>query len=278
MIAISCCASPGFLACFNFPFVGDAEVCNVVSDGDDVFGAKFRPDRRIESESASSCSLDDSVWEEPADAHHMYPVYAKADQESGSVMESVSGRLGVRSSSRVRNEVVDLVRGRVSFREGVPLPGEGKSCRDNPQSNALYRLESRWVAFIATFSDVSILGHCFSIAFLVCVSGSVMRISYRCDFMARIESVVHAIQPVPGSSRGISEPGDVAVDVDGGLRIAWRSASRYGISWMPIWKRGRRRCGGASGDKRSSTARGIFDRIDRSYTGCYVSMDAYIYL
>lgn len=45
-----------------------------------------------------------------------------------------------------------------------------------------------------------------------------------------MESVVHAIQPTPGSSRGVSDPGDVAVEVEDGLRIAWRSASRKGMS------------------------------------------------
>jgi len=48
--------------------------------------------------------------------------------------------------------------------------------------------------------------------------------------MARMESVVQAIQPVPGSSCGISESSDVVAELEGGFCIAWRSASRKGMS------------------------------------------------
>ena len=82
-------------------------------------------------------------------------------------------------------------------------------------------------------------------------------------FIARIESVVQAIQPHPCSSREyvFSESGVVAAALE-----ARRSSSRRGISWTPIEKSGRRRWGGAVAERRSETARGMFERTERSYT------------
>lgn len=94
--------------------------------------------------------------------------------------------------------------------------------------------------------------------------GSVMRTSYSADFMARIESVVQAIQPQPGSSRlvwGVESGVEAARALE-----ARRSSSRRGISCTPIQKRGRRRCGGAEEERRSVTARGMLERTERSYT------------
>ena len=54
--------------------------------------------------------------------------------------------------------------------------------------------------------------------------------------MARMLSVVQAIQPFPGSSltSECSKPGVAAAALE-----ARRSSSRSGISWTPIEKRGR---------------------------------------
>lgn len=81
-------------------------------------------------------------------------------------------------------------------------------------------------------------------------------------------SVVQAIQPLPGSSltSECSELGVAAAALD-----ARRSSSRSGMSWTPIEKRGRSRCGGAVDARRSLTARGIFERTERSYTLKFVS-------
>jgi hypothetical protein len=75
--------------------------------------------------------------------------------------------------------------------------------------------------------------------------------------------VVHAIQPHPCSSRAYvsSELGVVAAALE-----ARKSSSRRGMSWTPIEKRGRRRCGGALSEMRSDTAMGMLERTERSYT------------
>ena len=95
-----------------------------------------------------------------------------------------------------------------------------------------------------------------------------MRTSYRALFMARMLSVEQAIQPLPGSSRNseCSEPGVAAAAL-----AARRSSSRSGMSWTPIEKRGRSLWGGAVGARRSLTARGMFERTERSYTAKAVS-------
>lgn len=81
--------------------------------------------------------------------------------------------------------------------------------------------------------------------------------------VARILSVVQAIQPVPGSSR----PSVRTVSSEVALRFeALRSSSRRGISWTPMEKRGRSLCGGAVGSSRSLTARGMFESTDMLYT------------
>lgn len=82
-------------------------------------------------------------------------------------------------------------------------------------------------------------------------------------FIARMESVVHAIQPQPCSSREyvFSESGVVAAAFE-----ARRSSSRSGMSWTPIEKRGRSRWGGALEEIISDTARGMLERTERSYT------------
>jgi hypothetical protein len=82
--------------------------------------------------------------------------------------------------------------------------------------------------------------------------------------MARMLSVVQAIQPLPGSSRGsdCSEPGVAAAALE-----ALRSSSRSGMSWTPMEKRGRSLWGGAVDARRSVTARGMFESTERSYTG-----------
>ena len=81
--------------------------------------------------------------------------------------------------------------------------------------------------------------------------------------MAKMLSVVQAIQPFPGSSliSEISGP-----EVPAAALEARRSSSRRGMSWTPMEKRGRRRWGGAVGARRSLTARGILDNTERSYT------------
>jgi hypothetical protein len=82
-------------------------------------------------------------------------------------------------------------------------------------------------------------------------------------FIARILSVVHAIQPHPASSlsSGTSESGEVTAASE-----ARRSSSRSGMSCTPMANRGRSRCGGALDAKRSLTARGILESTDKSYT------------
>lgn len=88
-----------------------------------------------------------------------------------------------------------------------------------------------------------------------------MSTSYNVFFMARILSVVHAIQPWPGSSlSACMEPGDAT----GGCLDARRSASRKGMSWTPIVKSGRSRTGGAVSARRSVTARGMLEMTDMS--------------
>ena len=90
-----------------------------------------------------------------------------------------------------------------------------------------------------------------------------MSTSYRALFMARILSVVQAIQPLPGSSlsSGCSEPVVAAAALE-----ARRSSSRSGMSWTPIENRGRSLWGGAVGASRSLTARGMLESTERSYT------------
>lgn len=135
--------------------------------------------------------------------------------------------------------------------------------RDSPQRRVLYRRKSRCVAFISVPCGLSIFGHIFSEASSECGGGRVIKTSYSVDFIARIESVVHAIQPQPSLSRAsdVSEPGVVTAALE--IR---RSSSRRGMSWTPIEKRGRRRWGGAVEARRSSTASGILDKTERSYT------------
>ena len=81
--------------------------------------------------------------------------------------------------------------------------------------------------------------------------------------MAKMLSVVQAIQPQPDSSRGseASEPGVEAAAFD-----SRRSSSNRGMSCTPIEKSGRSRWGGAVEAKRSLTAKGIFERTEISYT------------
>lgn len=81
--------------------------------------------------------------------------------------------------------------------------------------------------------------------------------------MARMLSVVQAIQPQPGSSLSSTTEGsgEAAAALE-----ARRSSSRRGMSCTPMEKRGRRRWGGAVGERRSETARGMLERTERSYT------------
>ncbi len=85
--------------------------------------------------------------------------------------------------------------------------------------------------------------------------------------MARMESVVQAIQPQPGSSlsSGMEGTGELAAAAAVAFD-ARRSSSRRGMSCTPIEKSGRRRWGGAVGERRSDTARGMLERTERSYT------------
>jgi hypothetical protein len=135
--------------------------------------------------------------------------------------------------------------------------------RERPQRSALYRRRSRWVAFISTPWGDSTFGQTFPTASFEYAGGMVMRTSYRALFMARMLSVVQAIQPQPGSSliSEFSEPGVAAAALE-----ARRSSSRSGMSWTPMEKRGRSLCGGAVDARRSLTARGMFERMERSYT------------
>jgi hypothetical protein len=86
--------------------------------------------------------------------------------------------------------------------------------------------------------------------------------------MARMLSVVQAIQPLPGSSLSsdCSEPGIAAAALE-----ARRSSSRSGMSWIPMEKSGRSLWGGAVDARRSVTARGMFESTERSYTEKSVS-------
>lgn len=90
----------------------------------------------------------------------------------------------------------------------------------------------------------------------------VIRTSYKVLFMARMLSVVQAIQPLPESLSLSSVPEEAAR----AAREARRSSSKSGMSWTPIEKRGRNLWGGALGTRRSVTARGMLERTERSYT------------
>lgn len=153
-------------------------------------------------------------------------------------MESVSGMSSMGSSRGGPDE--DVVRGGSSEDVLVRLAKKGLEgsmmCRDRSRRSALYRLRSRCVAFISVPCGDSAFGHTFSAASSEYDGGIVMRTSYRVLFIARIESVVHAIQPQPCSLREyvLSESGVVAAALD-----ARRSSSRNGMSWTPIEKRGR---------------------------------------
>ena len=59
-----------------------------------VEGEIANPESNAASESASSSECKRCS---PAEAHHMNPEYARAAQESGSTMSSVSGRSSMRS-------------------------------------------------------------------------------------------------------------------------------------------------------------------------------------
>jgi len=81
--------------------------------------------------------------------------------------------------------------------------------------------------------------------------------------MARMLSVVQAIQPQPGSSLSSTTEG---LDEAAAALEARRSSSRKGMSCTPMEKRGRKRWGGAVGERRSETARGMLEMTERSYT------------
>ena len=121
-----------------------------------------RPDKREASASDSS-----SEWRRcsPAEAHHMKPEYASADQESGSTMSSVSGRSSIGSS---RGEEVRRGGSGSGIKSEFPRPtlgeGGGEMCRDNPHRRALYRHRSRCVAFNIVPCGHSTFGHTFSAA------------------------------------------------------------------------------------------------------------------
>lgn len=80
--------------------------------------------------------------------------------------------------------------------------------------------------------------------------------------MASMLSVVHAIHPHRFSSleSDHSEPGVVAAAFEA------RRSSKSGMSCTPMENNGRSLCGGAVDAIRSSTARGMFESMDRSYT------------
>lgn len=78
--------------------------------------------------------------------------------------------------------------------------------------------------------------------------------------MARIPSVVQAIQPRPRSSSS----SESSLIIASGCNEARRSSSRRGMSWTPMLKNGRRRCDGALGLTRLETARGMLEITDRS--------------
>jgi len=107
------------------------------------------------------------------------------------------------------------------------------------------------------------LGHTFSEAFSECGGGIVIRTSYNELFIAKILSVVHAIQPHPSSSlcSDIDDPDPAAAAL-----AARRSSSSKGISCTPIENNGRSRWGGAVDSIKSLTASGIFERTEMSYT------------
>jgi hypothetical protein len=81
--------------------------------------------------------------------------------------------------------------------------------------------------------------------------------------MARMLSVVHAIQPHPGSSLISGASGFGVVTAAFEIR---KSSSRRGISCTPIENKGRSLCGGAVDANRSLTARGTLESTDISYT------------
>jgi hypothetical protein len=139
----------------------------------------------------------------------------------------------------------------------------GEFCRESPHFRAVYRRRSLCVALISTPWGDSIFGHTFWEAFSECKGGMVIRTSYNELFIARILSVVHAIQPQPGSSlcSVTEDPGVVAA----ALAIR-KSSSNKGISWTPIENSGRSRWGGAVEASRSLTAKGMFERTEISYT------------
>lgn len=86
-----------------------------------------------------------------------------------------------------------------------------------------------------------------------------MSMSQRVSFMARMLSVVQAIQPEPAS------PPESAVPSWRRLEAS-KSSMRKGMSCTPMVNRGRRRGVGDEGGSLSATEKGILERIEMSYT------------
>lgn len=93
----------------------------------------------------------------------------------------------------------------------------------------------------------------------------VIKTSHRSCFIARILSVVQAIQPETGSPRGLV----LCSGVGPGLLFAELalSAMRNGISCTPMVNKGRSLWAGADGSSRSYTENGMFARMEMLYTG-----------
>lgn len=85
-----------------------------------------------------------------------------------------------------------------------------------------------------------------------------MSMSQSPSFMARMLSVVHAIQPEPGSSASAGSSWSSSWPP----RFAAACSSRYEISCTPTAKSGRRRWTGADGSITSQTDRGILERTE----------------
>ena len=97
----------------------------------------------------------------------------------------------------------------------------------------------------------SIVGQTRSFALAAWAGGIVISMSQRLSFVAKMLSVVHAIQPVAGSS-----------ELEGLVVDSFAPAIKKGMSCTPTAKSGRSRWGGDLGETNSVVERGILERMD----------------